>query len=600
MSKNKVELPSGITLETLQNNWDTAKLMYARPYRRVLLLDATDRGKLWEAIGAKFPSYQILPDTNHVSYVKSNLLASLYTVGRSANLLPTSDEDKELIQHVNIALEKTWAQAKVGYYQMQAGDRAALTNMGITQVGWDANLSGGNKNYAYKGGVSLKNVDPVKFMRDPYAESLDTAGYCMTYDDLHKNVLKSNPLYKDTLDAAMEKASNTTTAKPVELRNDRDSSRPVKDYYRLIIHWVRVGDVISEIHTLDNKALLHVVEKLKPAVFPFAILYCNLPSGDLIGTSEPAKIFSNSVAYNLAQSILLTADYKNQRPPRYLSTESGINTASFIKHGNEADYTFLVHGDASRAVHYHEFPVPSAHTPVAMQMLNADVQQVSGVDGRYTGKNTGSILTTGGIEAALDQATLIDTPKINNYEDYTIQLTKLILGNYIQYGMERKYFINDPASKTIKEIAVSFPELKSETLYSYEISVSALLPKNKARISQMANAVMEKQMQYAQMGQQVDLMTAEEWLMMQDLPMKEYMLERMGLQRSRNYIEEVAKVLMTYTTLAKAGVPPEDALAQTAEQIMSQQTPQQGGGGFADMPEMPVEPTEPMEDEQMY
>ena len=54
----------------------------------------------------------------------------------------------------------------------------------------------------------------------------------------------------------------------------------------------------------------------------------------------------------------------------------------------------------------------------------------------------------------------------------------------------------------------------------------------------MANMLMEKQMQYQESGSSVQLITEEEWLMMQDLPMKEYMLERMGIQRQRDSIEE--------------------------------------------------------------
>ena len=63
-------------LAKLKNNYDYAKRYYFREHRKMRLLDSTDKGELWKAIRAKFPPYQLLPDTNFVSYVKSNILAS--------------------------------------------------------------------------------------------------------------------------------------------------------------------------------------------------------------------------------------------------------------------------------------------------------------------------------------------------------------------------------------------------------------------------------------------------------------------------------------------------------------------------------------------
>ena len=587
------KLPDNIKLEQLQENWDLAVRAYQKAFKRIRLLDATDRGRLWEAIKSKFPPYQILPDTNHVAYVKSNLLASLYTVGKSARLQPTTEEDMNIIEEINMVLDHQWDLCRTGYYQMQAGARAALCNLGITQVGWDTELSGSSAGEAYEGMPAYKNIDPLKFMRDPYSESLETAGYCMTWDMLHKAVLKSNPLYKDTLDKAIQALDTTNTQNPTEAHRDgpKDSeARNRKDYFRLITHWVRDGDQFHEIHTLDNKEILHAKEDIKPSAFPFAMLYCNLPEGDLVGTSEPAKIFANSVAYNLMNSVILTAEYKNQRPPKFINSNSGLNINSFVKHGNEADYTFVVNGDASKAVHYHQFPQTSPNLGQILGNLGNDIQQVTGVDGRYTGKDTGSILTTGGIESMLDQATLVDTPKINNYEEYTRQLTRLTLENLHEFGGKRKYFISKPDSPDPKNIEVNFPKVDTDTLRHYNISISSELPKNKARIAQMANTLMEKQLQYQQAGQQVDLITPEEWLMMQDLPYRELMQKRMGLQKNANYVEKVSQILFTFAGLAKNGMDPREAIAMTAQEMQKAENPNAPGPEDMMMPDenMPV------------
>lgn len=208
-----------------------------------------------------------------------------------------------------------------------------------------------------------------------------------------------------------------------------------------------------------------------------------------------------------------------------------------------------------------------------INLLNQGSQRVTGVDGRYTGSDTGSILTTGGIEQALDQATMIDQPKIVNYEHYTKRLTKLLLKYLKAYGLKRNYFFKDPKTKQFVNAEINYQELIDVDLADYAINISPLLPKNKQRIAQLATLVMEKQMQYnAQSQQPIELITPEEWLMFQELPNDELMLERMKIQRHTDYVDKVAKVIFQYTELIDGGMAPDDALLATADMMQSGQS----------------------------
>ena len=551
-------------LGELKEFYDIGKQYYSRDQRRMKLLDATDNGDLWRALGASFPAYQILTDTNFVAYVKSNLLASLYTVAKSAEVIPTSDHDKDITVKLSVALDHIWDLANVGYYQFLAGERAALLNLGITQVGWSETLTGGTGDSFYKGNVAFKNVDPMKFMRDPFAVDLEHAGWCCTYDAYHKSVFLRNPDYKEKFGEYLKKREGEGI---LEQLPAYDNMRPMansKDHYNLIIFWVREGEKVNEIHTVDAQYILKTKEDIKPSEFPFAELYCNLPSSGLVGSSEAAKIFANNVAYNMLQSLAITSEYKNQRPPKFVNTQSGLNIAAFSKHGDEADRTFPVNGDASKAVHYHQFPPVSNTLPNQLTMLQYNMQDITGVDGKYTGRDTGSIITTGGTEEMLNRVTLVDTPKILNYERYTCRLTKLVLATLLEHAPNRKYFIKDKTSTKYKTVEVPWQDINSDTLFSYKIQISSELPKNKQRVAAVANMLMEKQMQYRKEGSQVELITEEEWLMMQDLPNKELMLERMGIQRDLDTLQEVSQVLFQYAQLLESGIDPNEAMLMTA------------------------------------
>lgn len=567
---NGVELR--VPLDKLKAQFELCASQYGREHRRMQVLDLTDRGGLWEALGAKFPAYQILPDTNHVAYIKNNLVASIYTVSKCAELLPTSDKDKDIIVQTNLALEQEWNLANIAKMQKQAGNSAALHNIGITQIGWDDNMiSGGDT--IQKGMVRAKNISPLKFMRDPFAIDLKNAGYCMTYDKYHKSVFLANENYREEFKKYLDSRKYAGTPLAIPEMLGAKSSTANDEYFTLVTFWEKVEDkngkiVIDEIHTVNAEAVLYVRQAIKPNKFPFAILYCNEPGDALIGISEPARIFANSVAYNILDSISMTSVYKNQRPPKYVSSSAGLNINSFAKHANDADYTFVVNGDASKAVHYHTFPLVDPKVGELTGRLDTNIKNITGVDDRYTGRDTGSILTTGGVENQLNRVTIIDTTKIENFEDYTKQLTELVLANLIEFGAKRKYFIkNETALNTYKTVEVDFPKLNVETAFNYQINVSSELPRNKARIAEMANQLMEKQMQYQQQGESVDLITTEEWLMMQDLPMKEYMLERMGIQRMNNEVENVSQTLFEFAELTKQGMNPQDAMLAVAKSL---------------------------------
>lgn len=571
-----VKLPEGITLDKLNGYLTVDRTEYAKAHRRARRIDALDRNKLWEAINSKFPAYQLLPQTNHVSYVKNHILASIYTVGKSAQLQYTSSEDKDIIANLNIALEHIWNTRDVAFYQLQAGERAALLNLGITQVGWDNNIITGAKDNFEKGQVALKNIDPLKYYRDPYAKDLDTASHVITWDDYHESVLSENEHYKKSFKEYRDKlkAKGTPMADVVNTKTDKVTLAPVNKpgYHRVHCFWVRHEGKIHEIHTIDCVHILYVKEDIQPNMFPFAELYCNLPSGDLLGTSEPAKIADNSIVYNIMNSILATSEYKNQRPPRFINGQSGINVNAFTKHGNDADRTFVVQGDASKAVHYHSYPTPSPVAIQTMGMMSSDIQLVTGVDGRYTGRDTGSVTTTGGVQNMLDQATLIDTTKIQLYEAYSKQLSRLIIYNYIQNSSISRKYLKHKGGNKYELVEVPFPEISDDIVMEYEINISSEMPKNKARLAATADAMMEKQMQYAGAGIEVDLITPQEWLMMQDIPNKEYFEERMGIQRTQNWQAIVAQAVTQYSALVEQGIKPADAMNATARTMEQQQS----------------------------
>lgn len=575
-------LPEGITFETLRENWETCKTQYTPIRERMILLDLVDSGKLWTKLCAKFPQYQISPDTNHVNYIKENVLASIYTVGKGANIVPRKKEDEETVNQINKVLDTIWDILSVPHYQQQAGERAALLNLGVTQVGWNEDLVGGTQGSWYKGDVVFKNIDPMNYFRDPFSNDLDDAAYVIYHEKHSKVNLMANSNYKERLKLLEQRKNYSSDDGDVAeyWRDTLDKSERSGKNPRLIIHWIKVSDDregkernasgyrLHEIHTLNNQIILHVKEDISINIFPFAELYCNEPGSDLVGQSEPDKILASSMVVNILDGVVATHAYKAQRPPRFLNVNSGINVRNFAKYGNDPDYTWLVQQNASEAVHYQEFPALPQEVHHQLERMETNIKSMSGIDERYTGKDTGSVQTTGGIEAMMAQSTMRDTTKINLYEAYSKRLSRLVLKHLIVHGDKRTYLAKDNMSKNFVPIELDFPKIDDSIEFSYAINISNQLPKNRMRLAQAADAMLEKSMQYQDpSGQTPDILTPEEWMTFQEFPQKDLILERMKLQRTGGKVEEFVQHMTMFTSLVAQGMSPEEAMEEVASVI---------------------------------
>ena len=575
-------LPEGVTLESIKNRIKDTDSQYTKVLERMRILDGTDRGKLWDVVKAKFPKYQLTPDSNWVNYIKENLVASIYTTGRYATLMPRAEADIKFVNEFNTAIETIWDNVKADYYQFLAGERAALLNIGITQVGWDKNLIGGTKNHWYQGDIKFKNIDPMKFRRDPYADVFDNAEYCYYYDDYSLAIIKGKEVYRKRI-AEIEKAvgqlkesgviSDTVPAETDRQKTNNSST----NYHKLTYYYTLYNDEskdnkegykIAEVHLLDDKYVLFCNKDLKPRMLPFALLYCNNPAGDIVGTSEPAKQFQSNLTYNLLNSIYATHAYKAQRPPRFVNADSGINLRQFAKYGNDADKTFIVRGDATTAVHYAQFPQLPPELLQVKQDLGRDIKDCSGIDEMYAGKNTGSIQTTGGVDTLMDVTAQRDNQKILMYEDYTKRLTELVVNNLVQFGDKRTYTVQDPITQQVKTVSLDFPKVDDDIRFRYSLDIETYLPRNKSRLSMIANMLLEKQAQYKP---DPEIITVEEWLLMQDIPFKDMIFKRMGIQRNTRITEQVAQTLEMFATLVDNGFEPDAAVEQVANQLQADQ-----------------------------
>ena len=229
-----------------------------------------------------------------------------------------------------------------------------------------------------------------------------------------------------------------------------------------------------------------------------------------------------------------------------------------------------MNGDATTAVHYAQFPQLPPELLQVKQDLGRDIKDCSGVDEMYAGKNTGSVQTTGGMDILTERTSQRDNQKILLYEEYCKRLTELVVNNLVQFGDKRTYTIKDPITQQVKQVQLDFPGVDDDIRFRYALNISSALPRNKARLASAANMLLEKQAQYKP---DPEIITVEEWLLMQDIPFKDLIFKRMGIQRNTRITEQVAQTIEMFADLVEGGVAPDTAVTQIADQLQAQQQP---------------------------
>ena len=122
----------------------------------------------------------------------------------------------------------------------------------------------------------------------------------------------------------------------------------------------------------------------------------------------------------------------------------------------------------------------------------------------------------------------------------------------------------------VKNVVIDFKTIEDGTAFDAELSIQSDLPKNKQRLAMAANILLEKQMQYKPTP---EVITNEEWLLMQDIPFKPLIFDRLNIQRKAKSTEDVTKVLFEFAGLIEKGIDPEQALEMVVQSVDAEKSP---------------------------
>jgi len=583
MTHEEFEEKFGYSIYEIDRLMDIFKAQRYRKERVWRMLDAYDTGEFWDTIRHRLPKHQIIPDTNHVFYVKDNIVNSIYAAPYIADVLPLDPNDQEESRIINKFLEYEYNRHGLGEKQLKIGTRAALLNCGFLQLGWNSDTSfkvGDNIN---KGEIEVTPRDPMSVLLDPNYDNLqDGRALFIQTEDSYESIAAKYPDAREEVDKAIRrnKDDNVHIVNPVNQQDlgkgyyNKDVTPTSEGMMPVYIAFKKMpkdngGTRIDQVIFTLNNIILLAKKDIKPSYYPVIGLYATPPEKDGYGIGVVQRILKNAMTLNILDSISVTHLYASQRTPTILDTRTGLNPTRVANEINNPDRVFAISdGDVTRALQKLEYPALPANLEYIKSSLEQSIEKITGVDQKYIGRDTASVTTTGGMERLQSRVSMTDNTRINLIEKYAKELTRMMMDFYIQYGGVR-HFATGPSygEEQIKALEIDFTKYKNtkdnKHQFTYNIEASPLLPKNRARLAEAANLIMQVQMQYQG---QVELLTPEEWLFYQDFPQKDMILDRMKLDRLKDDYEEITSEIASFGAMTEEGMRPEAAVDQLAQE----------------------------------
>ena len=565
-------------------------MMYKTEQARIFkILDAADHSDIWKVYNKKIPNYVQTPTTNPITIIKEATKASIMPTEYAGDFRALTLEAKELADTANKFFQMKWEASGMDGINNEAADYAYLHGTSGVLFGWnsdiidDTDISSAfnlTKNVKFQ----AKAYHPSNIFPDPGASSVEEMNYLFFAERKSKNYLKAIPRFanamgvidsvNDTIgltntnhipDKAKLNASGTVTFLTCYKKVFRKKPNPITGVEQL----TPSVDIIY----MSGRHILDVTKDIQPSRIPFIPLYDEAIPNNFWGISKCYKVLSLVLTLNSLDSTEATEYFKHQNPPEFIHSSAGLDIFEYQNKRNNPDKAFVVNCDPRIVQAYGERPELPKDINTFRTYLLQQIQQVSGVDAAYLGANYGSIQTTGGVQQAVDRATMRDNNRIKAIDKFISKELELMTQFYIIHGGQEKFFDqkrelnNMEAPKEYK-----FDPAQLVGREDISIVVSNCAPRSNASYEDAAMKLMELQMKYspAEHGYP-DFITPIELVKWLNIPKSQQnvLSERMQMQMENMKLEEYAAVLTAVGTLTQGGMPAEQALMMVVQQMQS-------------------------------
>ena len=565
-------------------------LAYKQEQARIFkILDAADHSDIWKIYNRKIPNFMQTPTHNPITIIKEATKASVMPTEYSGEFKALSMDVKELADTANKYFQMKWEAANMNEVNNECADYAYLHGTSGVLMGWNNNIVDSNDvtnyfNPAKHIQFQAKAYHPSNVFPDPGASTVDEMRYLFLVERKTKDFLRSIPRFQQSLYLIENSNDAVGNINPnYILDKSKTASNDIVSFitcYKKVMR--QKQDPVSGLTTLSpsvdiiylaGRNVLDVEKDIQPNCIPFIPLYDEKVPNNFWGISKCYKVLSLYLTLVQIDSIEATGYFKNQNPAEFINSLSGLNVADYQNKRDNPDKAFMVNCDPKLVQAYAQRPdLPKTLDGFRIYLLDA-IRQISGVDAAYLGQSYGSIQTTGGIQQAVDRATMRDANRIKSIDKFIRKEIELMTQFFIVHGQQEKFYVPNPdkGSEQPGE-ELTFDPLDLIKHQSICIDVSNAAPRSNQSYEDAAMKLMELQMKYqpATHGYP-DFITPEELIQWLNIPkpQQRLLIDRMKRQMQTMKLEEYTAVLTAIGTLTQGGMPVEDALMEVVKQMES-------------------------------
>lgn len=525
-------------------------------------------GQFWEVFRNQVEDFTITPETNYFEYHVQAFSNSVYSGSFIGNLTATKAGEEDKIETLNEFLQYDWLESGIKNKYLDIGRMGELYNFAPARV----------ESIDKEGKIVVKVLTQDEVYIDPTVIDYREGNAIFIERAVHIDKLKKD----DDFGKEVEKYDNENGAEGYvnkTLVNKLEGTNAQVNTKNRVVSLIEcfmrnTEGGVDQIYILDEKEIIFEKENLAIEEFPIKIYQPDKPEGNPYGTPKLMKIINTVIALNLLDSLEATQPYRVINRPRFVNVSSQIDMRSFADYGNTPGAMFPVYGDPREMVYYQDVPVLPDISPLKAR-LEESIYNVTGVDQAYRGRQTNSVQTTGATQAFQARVTMLtDNSRITMLEEFTEDLTKLILKFYVKHGGDREYNVPHYSDKgtnnVVKETKFKFSDYK-DTKFRYHIAASTLLPMNQANLFESAKALYEMQGQY---GFKIPIVTEEDIVRFSDFPQKHLWLQRIAKQKLNNIKTDVESTFknafLIYQKLLQEGLDEATAAEQAINMLVEE------------------------------
>lgn len=555
------------------------------------MIDQFDRGRQWDNV--QIPVWIPKPITNLIRYVRTTKRANLAQNVPQAQFIPLTPIDAPLVKSIQKAYDHVWDEQKVPSIIRRCVDRSLLHGTSIAYVYAEENIRGkyfgddNPSNQMYRYDVKVRKLNNANFFIDPTAYCLKEAKYITITEPLSFSDVKNNPTFREYAGKKLKELTYADLQREDEANGDifdRDNTKSDAsnqldlgdEMVTMHIHWERYRNedgawqVDVSYFLWNTDFLLYRIEDFKPSIYPFAVLYDEEEDNSFWGTSTAMDMLENQKIINKTAQAASIIGTLHQNPQKVVLRESGINAAEMSRTGTLAGKVWT--SNVPNAVEVIQPPdIPKGLFEIEDRM-KLDIKDMAGITESYTGESVGSLTTSTGVDSLIERSTIRDRDKaMGQIDPFVEDLSHIIVMFILVYWQEERPLMTRKKNGTPQfETWKPVPEKVIDNMeWRVRSDVYAKAPVTAASKKQQADSLMQMQGQF-----QFDppIITAEEWIEMQDFPNKEDILARMEQDRA-NKKQQDAQALEGQIMAIIGQAQQMKAQGSTEEQVQGQVSP---------------------------